>query len=58
VLGDVEEVLALDVLVALGVAGIQRGEVDGRGCGRLQRILRGDDLPLELGEVPAHLADH
>src|SRR2546429_8986557 len=58
VVGDVEEVLALHVAVPLLVPRVERGHVDGGGSRRLQQFVCGDDLALDLGEVPADLADH
>ena len=55
---DVEEVGRADVGVALLLAGVDRGEVDGRGHAGLDGVLGGDDLAGELAEVAADLADH
>src|ERR1022692_232390 len=58
VVGRVEEVLAGHITVTVLVAGVDRGRVDGHRGRRLHRVIRRDDLALELGEVPADLADH
>src|SRR6266699_745884 len=47
-----------DLAVPLLVPRVERGHGDGGGSRRLQRVVCGDDLALDLGEVPADLADH
>src|SRR3712207_8104675 len=54
----VEEVGGADVRVALLLPGVDRVHVDRGGHGGLRRVLGGDNLTGEPGEVAADLADH
>src|ERR1700760_287073 len=58
VLLDVQEVLAADVVVAVALAGGDRGGVDGGVHARLERGRAGDKGALNLLELAADLADH
>jgi hypothetical protein len=53
-----EEVGRAEVVVALGVVGVDGGQLDGGGHRGGQRIRCQGEFALEAGEVAADLADH
>ena len=55
---DVEEVGRLQVAVAVGGAGVDRGGLHRGGRGRGGEVLGDGDRALELAEVAADLGDH
>src|SRR5665213_325158 len=56
---DLEEVGAADVVVALGVAGVDRVELDRRGYRRVRGVLASHNLAFELREAATDLRhDH
>jgi len=58
VLVHVEELGGLDVLVAGGAAGLDRGHVDGDVDTRVFDVLADHHGAGDAGETPAHLGDH
>jgi outer membrane protein assembly factor BamB len=58
VVRGVQEALRAQVLVALLVARIDRGRVNGDGDGGVERVVGGDKLHVELGELAPDLAHH